>query len=295
MTAKKKQQQKTRASRKLRGVTRSSKGPKSRDMCFVIMPFGGYFNAYYESIYIPGVKDAGLEPHRADDLYGPQSIVSDIWEYTKKSRVILADLTGKNPNVFYELGLAHASAKPVVMIAPSMDDVPFDLRALRIIIYDKNAPDWGNDLRDNIKMALKEVLSSPLESVLPTFLKVSAGEGKTTITPERKELLQVKRDLDLVKTELRATQAGGLSSHREVPGPDEAEDLMRLYLKRGLSDRLIISMLAERGVPSGWAQNKLRRLHAEEVVRTAAVRKEQSAVAGTSEDKASAEEPPRKT
>jgi len=47
--------------------------------------------------------------------------------------VLLADLTGKNPNVFYELGLAHALAKPVILIAETLDDIPFDLRALRVI------------------------------------------------------------------------------------------------------------------------------------------------------------------
>src|SRR5688500_9412198 len=110
--------------------------------CFTIMPFGGWFDTYYTDIYVPAILEAGLTPHRADDLYRPSAIVHDIWDYTKQSRIVLADLTGKNPNVFYELGLAHALAKPAILVAQSMDDIPFDLRALRIILYDKNAPDW---------------------------------------------------------------------------------------------------------------------------------------------------------
>ena len=78
------------------------------EVCFVIMPFGGWLDDYYETIYRPAIQAAGLEPHRADDLYRPSTIVNDIWAYTRRAKLLVADLTGKNPNVFYELGLAHA-------------------------------------------------------------------------------------------------------------------------------------------------------------------------------------------
>ncbi len=103
---------------------------KGKDTCFVISPFGGWNDRYYSEIYRPAVEGAGLDPKRADDLYRPSAIVHDIWAYVKTSRVMLGDLTGKNPNVFYELGLAHAVGKPVVMVTQSIEDVPFDLRAL---------------------------------------------------------------------------------------------------------------------------------------------------------------------
>jgi hypothetical protein len=112
---------------------------KKKDICFVIMPFGDWFDEYYRQIYEPGIKEAGLDPIRADKLHTPGAIVNDIWMYTKKAKILLADLTGKNANVFYELGIAHALEKPVVMVSESIDYVPFDLRPLRIIIYDKNA------------------------------------------------------------------------------------------------------------------------------------------------------------
>ena len=111
------------------------------------MPFGGWLDDYYETIYRPAIIAAGLEPHRADDLYRPSTIVTDIWSYTRRAKLLLADLTGKNPNVFYELGLAHALAKPVILVAEEMDDIPFDLRALRIIVYDKTTRDGENASR----------------------------------------------------------------------------------------------------------------------------------------------------
>src|SRR5687767_13683863 len=87
--------------------SKTGSGPTGRpekDICFVIMPFGGWLDDYYTDIYCPAIKAAGLAPHRADDLFRPSTIVNDIWAYTKKARLVLADLSGKNPNVFYELG-----------------------------------------------------------------------------------------------------------------------------------------------------------------------------------------------
>ena len=89
--------------------------PKSSGICFVVMPFGGWFDGYYEHIYSPAIESVGLEPRRADDLYRPSNIVNDIWSLTKAARVVLADLSGKNANIFYKLGLAHALAKPAPM------------------------------------------------------------------------------------------------------------------------------------------------------------------------------------
>jgi hypothetical protein len=79
-------------------------------------------------------------------------------------------LTDKNPNVFYELGLAHAMAKPAILVTASLSDVPFDLRALRVLEYDKNRPNWGDLLMKNIQQSITEVLASPKDAVLPTFL-----------------------------------------------------------------------------------------------------------------------------
>ncbi len=104
------------------------------DTCFVMMPFGEWPDKYYRDIFIPAIKDAGLEPVRGDELYHTGSVVEQIWDQIEKAKLLIADLTGRNPNVFYELGLAHAAIKPVVFTAANIDDVPFDLRHLRVIL-----------------------------------------------------------------------------------------------------------------------------------------------------------------
>ena len=78
----------------------AAKRIEGRDTCFTIMPFGGWFDSYYEAIYVPAIRDAGLEPCRADDLYRPSTIIHDIWSYTQSAKLVLADLSDKNANVF---------------------------------------------------------------------------------------------------------------------------------------------------------------------------------------------------
>lgn len=229
---------------------------KKAKICFCIAPFGGWFDNYYEEIYSPAIKSVGLSPRRANDIYRPSNIVSDIWAYTKKAEVILADLTGKNSNVFYELGLAHAIAKPVILITETMDDIPFDLRALRVIVYDKNAPDWGNILKESIENALKEVISSPKEAVLPTFLTVSRKFA--TITSSEKKLIEIKQEIDLLKRELRSTD------HRRKTetdiGPERARSLIKDYIKAGLPKSLIVERLVELGPPESWILREIGRI-----------------------------------
>src|SRR6185503_5802215 len=122
--------------------------------CFVIAPINDLFDRYYKNIFRRAVVDAGFKPVRADSLARSTDIIGDIWRLTNDAFVLLADLSGMNPNVLYELGLAHALGKPVVLVASRVDDIPFDLRGLRVLIYDKDDEAWGTKLRQDITKAL---------------------------------------------------------------------------------------------------------------------------------------------
>lgn len=139
------------------------------DSCFVLMPFGDWFDKYYLEIYVPAIKEAGYEPMRADSLFSTGSVMEQIWEQINKAKVLLADLTGKNPNVFYELGLSHAKSKPVIFISGNLDDVPFDLRHLRVIIYEQKNPTWGIDLKKSITDYLKNAKKEPEKTIPQPF------------------------------------------------------------------------------------------------------------------------------
>jgi hypothetical protein len=139
------------------------------DTCFVMMPFGNWFDRYYQEIYVPAIKEAGLEPVKADELFNTGSVVEQIWEQISKARVLLADLTDKNANVFYELGLAHAARKPVVFTSANVEDVPFDLRHLRVIVYEVREPEWGSKLRKLITDYLRNTVKDPAKSIPHPF------------------------------------------------------------------------------------------------------------------------------
>ena len=158
-----------------------SKEPRVReflDTCFVMMPFGSWSDRYYQEIYIPAIKEAGFEPIRADELFTTGSVVEQIWEQIQKAKLLLADLSGKNPNVFYELGLSHAGGKPVVFTAAELDDVPFDLRHLRVIIYDVREPDWANRLSKSITDYLRNASKEPEKSI-PHPFRIMPEESKS--------------------------------------------------------------------------------------------------------------------
>ena len=106
--------------------------------CFVLMPFTTEYHLkeVYEDNIQTTVHNCGMTCLRADDILNNDAIIEDIWGQINKAKVIIADLTGKNPNVFYELGIAHTIGKEVIMISQNIDDVPFDLRYLRVIVYE---------------------------------------------------------------------------------------------------------------------------------------------------------------
>lgn len=148
------------------------------DTCFVLMPFGGWFDTYYRDVYSPAIKEAGFEPIRADDLFHSGAVMEQIWEEIRKAKVLVAELTGKNANVFYELGLSHARGKPVVLLTGNIDDVPFDLRHLRIVQYDVRDPTWAAKVHKNLVSYIKNAKSDPAKSIPQPFRQDNVGEDR---------------------------------------------------------------------------------------------------------------------
>lgn len=111
--------------------------PREPDLVAVMMPFGTEFGPVYEAIR-EAVEGAGMRCHRADDIWENHHIMDDVISLIWRSRVVVADLTTKNANVFYETGIAHSLGRDVIQIAQSMDDVPFDLRPIRTLTYLRN-------------------------------------------------------------------------------------------------------------------------------------------------------------
>lgn len=151
-----------RAKQSISGRPKSATGAS----CFVMQPFSGALGSYYDSIFKPAITQAGLVPIRADaDIFATGKIMDQIWRGIRDSTVLVAELTSKNPNVFYELGLAHALHKPVVLVSSNEEDVPFDLRHIRVIVYDQTDPFWGEKLIDKVADNIRSAVENPEDAI----------------------------------------------------------------------------------------------------------------------------------
>lgn len=139
----------------------------STDTCFVMMPFAQPLGGYFTKIFEPAIEKAGLKAVRADDdIFGTGKIIDQIWSGINSAKVLVAELTSRNPNVYYELGLAHALKKPVVLVCSNEQDVPFDLKHIRVIYYDMHDPFWGTKLIEKVAENILSAISNPTETIL---------------------------------------------------------------------------------------------------------------------------------
>ncbi len=107
----------------------------NKKAAFVLMPFAEEFEDVYQYLIADGLESAGYIVKRADDIKSQNNIIGDIIEGIVNSDILVADLTGANPNVYYELGVAHTLNKKVILITQEIDELPFDLRSYRVIGY----------------------------------------------------------------------------------------------------------------------------------------------------------------
>jgi nucleoside 2-deoxyribosyltransferase len=116
----------------------------------------------YQQVIKPTVENdsTGLICKRADDIKSNRVIMQDIWKSICEARIIIADMTGLNPNVMYELGIAHTLGKETILLNQKSNEAlsfPFDLSHIRRIEYENTAT-GGQALKTNLEATLKTVL-----------------------------------------------------------------------------------------------------------------------------------------
>lgn len=224
----KKKKNATRKKVATKSTTDAVAKPQYKGTCFVMMPFRMPFDRYYNEIFDPAIRKARLEPIRADALSRPSNIVDDFWQMIQDAKALLAELTTQNANVFYELGLAHAIGKPVILLAETMDHVPFDLRQLRVLLYDRVDPAWGAKLAKEITKAINETLKSRIESVPSIF--------RTTVESQAPEQDALAAKVEKLESQMRvrgSTEAASLADSclEELDAVTTLEGLAAWYFK----------------------------------------------------------------
>lgn len=135
-----------------------SKGP----YIFVLMPFAKEFIDIYEYGIKACTKKLGCRCERVDKMEFNDRILDEIYRGIQRADLLIADMTGKNPNVFYEVGYAHALAKEVILLAQNEIDIPFDLKGHNFIIYSQSIKELIEKLERRVSNYLKKTQPNDL-------------------------------------------------------------------------------------------------------------------------------------
>jgi hypothetical protein len=149
-----------------------------KKFCFVLMPFDNDF----DDIYKLGIKqsciDAGAYCERVDEQIFNESILERIYNQIAKADIVIADMTGRNPNVFYEVGYAHALGKTTLLLTKNSDDIPFDLKHYPHIIYNNKITQLKDDLTTKVKWYIENNTDNQID--LNVYIDVFLNDKSLT-------------------------------------------------------------------------------------------------------------------
>ena len=135
-----------------------------RPEVFIVSQFGDYYDVLYDEVIRPVCERLNYNPIRGDEVTSCTLILDDIITSIRSASVIIADITPDNPNVFYEVGYAHALAKPTILLCEKgiRDKLPFDVSGFRTIFYD-NSIGGKRQIEEKLKSHLQSIsYSAPI-------------------------------------------------------------------------------------------------------------------------------------
>ncbi|WP_404451962.1 hypothetical protein LG329_16680 [Virgibacillus necropolis] len=143
-----------------------------KNLCFALLPFDQDRIDIFEQIISPTLNERfSIQVLKANDLFTVNEIMEDIWTYMCKSKFLIADITNKNPNVFYELGICHTLGKEVITICEEGSfandyngKFPFDIAHRRVILY-KNTGTGMMKFKDDLINTVESLLSDNISGI----------------------------------------------------------------------------------------------------------------------------------
>jgi hypothetical protein len=240
------------------GDLAKDKGTKT---CFVIAPIGAEgsdvrvrSDQVLKHIISPAARECGYDTVRADQISEPGLITSQIIQHVVEDPLVIADLTGRNPNVFYELALRHAIKKPVVQIIHATENIPFDIAASRTVHVDHHDLDSVARAKEEIVRQVKAVEANPSEIDTPISVAIELQSLRQSDNPLEKsnaEILVILQQISTAVTELRD------DPRRPKPHPGMLEELAFMF---GRVNAAFAALELEDGKPVSAAQiEELRR------------------------------------
>ena len=151
--------------------------------CFVISPIGEQgsdtrkrADQVLKYVIKPAVKECGYTAKRADEIGQPGIITNQIIQRVIDDDLIVADLTGGNPNVFYELAIRHTIKKPIVQIIKKDETIPFDVDDFRTVRFDLRDPDSIEQAKEEIVQQIQFLERNPENLITPVSISVGIKE-----------------------------------------------------------------------------------------------------------------------
>jgi nucleoside 2-deoxyribosyltransferase len=203
--------------------------------CFVVMPFRPELRYMYLFLkqHIEGTFP-GVSCERGDDKILTRPILEKVAGYIKQADVVVADCSGRNPNVFYELGMAHALDKPVVLItSDEVREAPTDIRAFEFIRYTEDERAFA----EKLDRALSQVLGNPFDEL---YQRSSAFFDEFKASTQL-ALAKVTKDEFMADAASRVRTSG-------VPRLEEEKTIATLFLPlmvQGPADLEVLSRMRE--------------------------------------------------
>jgi hypothetical protein len=200
------------------------------------MPFDPEFLIVYTTI--ENALKGLMKCSRADDLPIGKPILERVMRGISTAELVIADLTGQNPNVFYELGLAHTYTKHVLILVQNIEDVPFDLQGLFCHTYDPKTRRGIDHLASIVQRAAEAIRVRQV----PTMVETASDRTKLIIQQLRRLLNQSER---LRQTVVRHQAA--LSSISNIGYPDSKDEKERVYGELLEEERELLIKCVEEG------------------------------------------------
>lgn len=137
-------------------MTKKVPSTRPKPFVFVLMPFDSKFDDIYKFGIQGAATDIGAYAERIDEQLFVEGMLDRIFMQISKADVVVADMTGRNPNVFYEVGYAHALDKIVLLLTQDPNDIPFDLKHRQHTVYGGKIDRLRNELGKRLKWAISE-------------------------------------------------------------------------------------------------------------------------------------------
>lgn len=198
--------------------------------CFVISPIGDpdsdirrRSDQILGYVIRPTLEDYGYQTYRADEISSPGLITPQIVDHLLKDDLVVADLTGRNPNVFYELALRHASKKPAITIKDPSEIIPFDVLGLRTIDVDFRFISSMEECKRRMAKQIQSLEKHPDLIVTPVSftLALLSGKGESSQADLNIQLMSslqsIRGELELIKRNVRNQTAPRESLGGEIP------------------------------------------------------------------------------